>query len=194
MTRAVTRSYPYSIKDFLAPVFRTLLPARRDGAANTALVNRKAEYFFNVFGNSVLRLAYSYLHNREDSEEVLQETLIKYINAAPEFENDDHAKAWLMRVAANISKNRIDYNRRRQTDELNEELVSEERADLSFVWEAVKSLKPAQREAIHLFYQEGYSTREIASILDRNESSVRSDLKRGREALKTILKEAFDFE
>ena len=194
MTRAVTRSYPYSIKDFLAPVFRTLLPARRDGAANTALVNRKAEYFFNVFGNSVLRLAYSYLHNREDSEEVLQETLIKYINAAPEFENDDHAKAWLMRVAANISKNRIDYNRRRQTDELNEELVSEERADLSFVWEAVKSLKPAQREAIHLFYQEGYSTKEIASILDRNESSVRSDLKRGREALKTILKEAFDFE
>ncbi len=194
MTRAVTLSYPYSLKKLLAPVFRTLLSARRDEDINTALVNQKAEYFFNVFGNSVLRLAYSYLHNKEDSEEVLQETLIKYINAAPTFENDDHAKAWLLRVAANVSKNRIDYNRRRQTDELNEELVAEERTDLSFVWEAVKSLKPAQREAIHLFYQEGYSTKEIASILDRNESSVRSDLKRGREALKTILKEAYDFE
>ena len=194
MTRAVTRSYPYSIKDFLAPVFRTLLPARRDGAANTALVNRKAEYFFNVFGNSVLRLAYSYLHNREDSEEVLQETLIKYINAAPEFENDDHAKAWLMRVAANISKNRIDYNRRRQTDELNEELVSEERADLSFVWEAVKSLPVKYREVIHLFYHEGYSTAEIARILQRNESTVRSCLSRGRAQLREILKEAYDFE
>ena len=194
MTRAVTRPYPYSIKNLLAPVFRTLLSARRDGAADAASVNRKAEYFFNVFGNSVLRLAYSYLHNKEDSEEVLQETLIKYINSSPEFENDCHAKAWLMRVAANICKNRIDYNRRRQTDELNEELVAEERADLSFVWEAVKSLKPAQREAVHLFYQEGYSTREIADILGRNESSVRSDLKRGREALKTILKEAYDFE
>ena len=71
---------------------------------------------------------------------------------------------------------------------------SEEKSDLSFVWEAVKAHKPAQREAIHLFYQEGYSTKEIADILGRNESSVRSDLKRGREALKTILKEAYDFE
>ena len=62
------------------------------------------------------------------------------------------------------------------------------------MWEAVRSLKPAQREAIHLFYQEGYSTGEIAKILGRNENSVRSDLKRGREALKTMLKEAYDFE
>ena len=194
MTRAVTRTYPYFLKSLMAPVFRTLLSVRRDGDVNTALVNQKAEYFFNVFGNSVLRLAYSYLHNKEDSEEVLQETLIKYIKAAPAFENDSHAKAWLLRVAANISKNRIEYNRRRQTDELNEELVAEERTDLSFVWEAVKSLKPAQREAIHLYYQEGCSTKDIANILGRNENSVRSDLKRGREKLKTILKEAYDFE
>ena len=194
MSRAAVRSYPYSLISLFAQAFRTLLSVRHNGNTDAALVNQKAEYFFNVFGNSVLRLAYSYLHNKEDSEEVLQETLIKYINTAPSFESDEHAKAWLLRVAANISKNRIDYNRRRQTDELNEELVAEERADLSFVWEAVKSLKPAQREAIHLFYQEGYSTKEIADILGRNESNVRSDLKRGRETLKSILKEAYDFE
>ncbi|MBO4452343.1 MAG: sigma-70 family RNA polymerase sigma factor [Clostridia bacterium] len=177
-------------------LFSTRSDARSEANtdADAALVNQKAEYFFNLFGNSVLRLAYSYLHNTEDSEEVLQETLIKYISSAPAFESDEHAKAWLLRVAANISKNRIDYNRRRQTDELAEELAAEEKTDLSFVWEAVKSLKPVQREAIHLFYQEGYSTKEIADILGRNESSVRSDLKRGREALKTILKEAYDFE
>ena len=93
-----------------------------------------------------------------------------------------------------MSKNKIKYGRMRQTDELNDELVAEERTDLSFVWEAVKSLKPAQREAIHLFYQEGYSSKEIAEILGRNESSVRSDLKRGREELRSILKEAYDFE
>lgn len=194
MTGAAVLYHPYHLIRRITPILSALLSPRSDEAKDTALVNRKAEYFFNVFGNSVLRLAYSYLHNKEDSEEVLQETLIRYINSAPAFENDDHAKAWLLRVASNLSKNRIDYNRRRQTDELNEELVAEERSDLSFVWEAVKSLKPAQREAIHLFYEEGYSTKEIASILDRNESSVRSDLKRGREALKAILKEAYDFE
>ena len=194
MTGAVTLSHPRFIIGKTASALRTLLSPHRKEREGSPLVNEKAEYFFNVFGNSVLRLAYSYLHNKEDSEEVLQETLIKYIRSAPVFENDAHAKAWLLRVAANVSKNKIDHNRLRQTDELNDELVADEREDLSFVWEAVKQLRPAQREAIHLFYHEGYSTKEIADILGRNENSVRSDLKRGREALKTILKEAYDFE
>ena len=99
-----------------------------------------------------------------------------------------------MKVAANLSKNRIDYNRLRDTDELNEELIAEEREDLSFVWEAVKSLPEKYREAIHLYYYEGYSTGQMAVLLERKESSVRSDLKRGREKLKMILKEAYDFE
>ena len=69
-----------------------------------------------------------------------------------------------------------------------------EREDLRFVWEAVKQLPENCREVIHLFYQEGCSTREIAAILHRNESTVRSDLKRGRDRLRRILKEDYDFE
>jgi RNA polymerase sigma-70 factor (ECF subfamily) len=167
---------------------------RFETETDTALVKEKAAYFFDRFGNAILRLAYSYLHNTEDSEDVLQETLIRYVQSAPRFENDKHAKAWLMRVAANLSKNRLGYGKTHPTDELNDELVAEQREDLSFVWQAVKALPPRQREAIHLFYQEGYSTAEVAEILGRNESTVRSDLKRGREALKKILKEAYDFE
>ena len=193
MTRAVFSPFGI-IRRNLALTFSALSSAHFETETDTALINKKAEYFFSAFGNSVLRLAYSYLHNNESSEEVLQETLIKYITTAPKFENDKHAKVWLMRVAANISKNKIDYNKNRRTDELNDELIAEEKEDLSFVWQAVKELKPRQREVIHLFYEEGYSTAEIAEILGRNESTVRSDLKRGREALKTILKEAYDFE
>ena len=70
----------------------------------------------------------------------------------------------------------------------------EEREDLSFVWDAVKKLPEKYREVIHLFYYEGYQTKEISKILSRNESSVRSDLKRGRERLKDLLREAYDFE
>ena len=58
----------------------------------------------------------------------------------------------------------------------------------------MKSLPVKYREVIHLFYHEGYSTAEIARILQRNESTVRSCLSRGRAQLKTILKEAYDFE
>ena len=153
-----------------------------------------AERLLDTYGNSILRLAYSYLHNYSDAEDILQETLIRYLKNVPQVAGTVHEKAWLLKVAANLSKNRIDYNRLRETDELNDELIAEEREDLSFVWEAVKSLPEKYREAIHLYYYEGYSTGQAAELLGRKESSVRSDLKRGREKLKMILKEAYDFE
>ncbi|MBQ6161002.1 MAG: sigma-70 family RNA polymerase sigma factor [Oscillospiraceae bacterium] len=146
------------------------------------------------WGTSILRLALSYLHSREDAEDILQDTLIRYLTAKPVLQSREHEKAWLLRVAANLCKNRIDYNRVRQADELKEELLGEEREDLAFVWEAVAQLPEAQRAAIHLFYHEGYQTAEIARILGRREATVRSDLKRGRERLKAILKEAYDFD
>ena len=194
MTRAVPVSPLTILLRNASLLLAALVPVRFETETDAALVKEKAAYYFERFGNTVLRLAYSYLHNTEDSEDVLQETLMQYLRSAPRFENDQHAKAWLLRVAANRSKNRIGYNKTRKTDELNEELAAEEREDLSFVWQAVKQLPPTQREVIHLFYQEGYSTAEIAGILGRNESTVRSDLKRGREALKKVLKEAYDFE
>ena len=159
-----------------------------------AETNGRAEMILTRFGDSILRYAYTYLHDMSDAEEVLQDTLVQFLKTAPEFESENHEKAWLLRVAANLSKNRIRYNKLRETDELNEELVAEEREDLSFVWEAVKSLPVKYREVIHLFYHEGYQTAQIAKVLGRNESTVRSDLRRGREKLKDVLKGEYDFE
>lgn len=129
-----------------------------------------------------------------DAEDILQETLIRFLRTAPKLESREHEKAWLLRVAANLSKNRIEYNSIRETDELNEELIGEHREDLSFVWEAVRDLPKQQREVIHLFYYEGYQTAQIAKLLQMRDSTVRSNLRRGRARLKDILKEAYDFE
>ena len=143
---------------------------------------RLAERLLKNYGDSILRLAYIYLHNRSDAEDVLQETLLRSL------------QAWLLRVSANLSKNKIKYNRIRETDELQEELAAEKREDLAFVWEAVRELPDHYREVIHLYYQEGYSAAAIAAVLGKKESTVRSDLRRGRERLKRILKEDYDFE
>ena len=159
-----------------------------------AAVNRRAEEILDCYGSSILRYAYSYLHNLSDAEEVLQDTLVQFLKAAPGFETPQHEKAWLLRVAANLSKNRLAYNAVRQTDELNDALVAQQRDDLSFVWEVVKRLPAAYREALHLFYYEGYSTKEIADILQCKEATVRSHLQRGRDRLKKILREEYDFE
>lgn len=117
--------------------------AERDGEA--AFLNRAGE-LLDLYGNSLLRMAYSYLHSMSDAEDVLQETLIRYLRARPLFDGEKHEKAWLMRVAINLLKDRL---------------------DLSFVWEAVKQLPTQQAEVIHLFYEEGYSCADIAELLDK---------------------------
>lgn len=174
-------------------ILQTQTAARADGDVREA-ANRQAERLLDDYGDRILRLAYSYLQNREDAEEILQDTLVQFLKTAPTLESREHEKAWLLRVAANLSKNRLKYNALRRTDQLAEELVSEDREDLSFVWEAVKALPLAYREVIHLFYQEGYSTGEIAGLLGQRETTVRSRLARGREKLKAILGEAYDFD
>ena len=153
-------------------------------------INERAERIMRIYGNSIIRLTYSYLHNMSDAEEILQDTLVRFLKNAPEFENEDHEKAWLLRVAANLSKNRIEYNKIRYTDELRDTLAAEQREDLSFVWE----LPVRYREVIHLFYYEGYSTAQIGTILKMKEATVRSSLSRGRGKLREILKEVYDFE
>ena len=156
-------------------------------------VRSQADRLLRQYGNSVLRMAYSYLHNMEDAEDILQDTLIQFLKTAPALETPAHEKAWLLRVAANLSKNRIKYNAVRQSDELMDDLAAEERRDLAFVWDAVRCLPEKYREVIHLFYAEGYSTAQIAGILEMKESTVRSNLTRGRQKLKSVLKEEFDF-
>lgn len=172
---------------------RVLSPEKPDLAAGSS-ADQLAADTLDTYGNAILRCAYSYLHNMDDAEEILQDTLLKLLTAAPVFESETHKKAWLLRVAANLSKNRLDYNAIRTCDELSDDLAAEGREDLSFVWDAVRQLPVQFREVIHLHYYEGYSTEEIANILKRKPATVRSDLRRGREKLKAILKEAYDFE
>jgi RNA polymerase sigma-70 factor (ECF subfamily) len=163
-------------------------------------IEKEAEEILDLHGNSILRLALSYLHNKEDAEDILQETMIKFVTVRPNFESEAHRKAWLMRVSSNLAKNRIDYNKVRDTMELNEEIAGEVQEDLNkgdeykAIWDAVRSLPVHQREAIHLFYQEGYQTSEIAALLGRREATVRSDLKRARDKLRELLKEVDDFD
>ena len=81
-------------------------------------VSARAAQILDAHGNAILRYAYSYLHNMADAEEVLQDTLVQFLKTAPRFESEAHEKAWLLRVAGNLSKNRLSYNAVRAADEL----------------------------------------------------------------------------
>lgn len=177
------------LKEALRRVFFSTEETAPPLQPSRAKVNDQAVALLDRHGESILRLAYSYLHNQSDAEDILQDTLIQYLRTSPTLESPAHEKAWLLRVAGNLSKNLLRAQGYRQADQLEETLVAQEREDLSYVWEAVKALPVPYRETIHLFYYEGYSTAQIARILDQKESTVRSRLKRGREKLKPLLEE-----
>ncbi|MGN0240925.1 MAG: RNA polymerase sigma factor [Candidatus Weimeria sp.] len=145
------------------------------------------------YGTMLLRYSYSFLKNEEDAEDIVQDVFLQYMKMKPDLDSSQHEKAWLLTVARNLCLNRLSYASRHETDELDESLAADEKEDLSFVWEAVSELPVRYREPVHLFYQEQLSTAQIAEITGKKESTVRSLLKRGREKLKDILKEAYDF-
>ena len=146
------------------------------------------------YGDAILRLSYSYLHSMDDAEDIVQDTLMQYIKTAPIFHDANHEKAWLLRVAINRCKNKLKHNHYISPDELDEQMPEPVKDDLRFIWEAVKTLPEKYQEVIHLYYQEGYSTSEVARLLSKKESTVRSLLLRARNMLKDTLKEEYDFE
>lgn len=182
-----------SFKSLFKKILCIISPVARNIKAKEE-AKLKAEKVLNDYGNSILRMAYSYLHNIQDAEDILQNTLIRYIKAEKEFDSEAYEKAWLLKVASNLSKNKLKYNKVRNYTELDETIPAPEKNDLAFVWEAVKNLPEKYSEVIHLYYYEGYSSIEVAQILEKNQATVRSLLKRGRDLLKTQLKEAYDFE
>ncbi|MCG3085344.1 sigma-70 family RNA polymerase sigma factor [Anoxybacillus sp. LAT_35] len=145
------------------------------------------------YGNMVLRLAYVYMRNEHDAEDVFQDVFIKLYEHMGRIQSEEHMKAWLIRVTINVCKNKLKSFVYRKMDEYEEGTHISIDHDYFEVTSAVTSLPTKYREVVHLFYYEGYQTKEIAELLGKRESTVRSLLSRAREMLKNKLKGEYDF-
>lgn len=148
------------------------------------------------YQNHLYRIAFSICQNREDAEDVVQDTFLQYHILKKEFEDETHIRAWLMRVAINKSRNivRAFWRKHRQSLESYMEELNFPDSQSEELFEAVMRLPEKQRTVIHLFYYEDYSIKEIADILKLSESNVKTRLTRGRTMLKEQLKEAWNDE
>lgn len=152
------------------------------------------ESIFETYGDRLFSIAYTVCQNREDAEDAMQDTIIRYNSARKDFESEEHVKAWLIRVVINRAKDiRASFWRRNQTDweESMASLPFEEPAD-SRLFEAVMRLEEKYRIVIHMFYYEDYDIKEIAEILKCPTGTVKSRLSRARALLKTTLKEEWN--
>lgn len=151
----------------------------------------EAEWVVQRHGQTVYRLAYARTGNREDAEDVTQETFLRLVRAAPKFRDEDHCRAWLLRVAANCANDWFRAPWRRREGPLTDALPAPEHEDGGVV-EAVLALPAKYRTAVHLYYYEELSVAEIAKITGKSESAVKSRLFRARVLLREMLKEDDD--
>ena len=149
----------------------------------------------DLHAGTVFRLAYSYLRNRADADDVVQDVFVKLYRHAGDFESPEHVRRWIIRVAVNECTSLWRTLRRHpeNIDDYVDSLVSpqEEPAekDGRDLLRAVLSLPVRYRVPIYLYYYEGYATREIAGFLGLPEATVRTRLARGRGKLKAHLDE-----
>ena len=145
-----------------------------------------------TYGDTVYRVAFHALNNREDAEDVMQEVFVRLLRARPEFRDEEHAKAWLLRVGARCAADVLRAPWRRREGPLDDGLPAPEPPGEGGVVEAVLALPAQYRMAVHLYYYEELSVAEIAAVLGKSEGAVKSRLFRARALLRRYLKEDGD--
>lgn len=154
--------------------------------------DQSVEAVFREFGNMLYRIAFVMMKNAFDAEDVVQDTLIKYMEHRERgkmFETEEHRKAWLIRVDINLCKNRLRFYKNHPKigmDQLSR--YYEEKEDTRLM-DSLLLLPSRYREILLLHYVEGYQGKEIAQMLGISESAVRKRLERGRGKLRDLLEE-----
>ena len=143
------------------------------------------------YADTVYRVALSYTRSHQDAEDVVQNTFMKLLIKKPEFENEEHIKKWLIKVAVNECKNLWNTYWRKNVDSLDTMVVepSFEEEKHREIYEAVMALPKKYRIVVYLYYYEGYSTKEVSEMIGMKDATVRTNLARARKLLKMDLSE-----
>lgn len=146
-----------------------------------------------TFSDTVYRVALNILKNPEDSKDCMQNVFLRYFKHQHTFKSEEHIKAWLIRVTVNESKRILKLNSKNKSVPLEEiaNVLFYENSEDKSIFTEIMSLDEKYRTAILLYYYEGYDIKEVAKILRRNPATVRTQLSRARELLKTKIKEDF---
>ncbi len=142
------------------------------------------EAIVNTYGNILYRLCYVILKNESDAEDVVQETIIKYLEKKPSLASYEHTKAWLITVAKNKCKDMLRYKKRHFHVDIDEMIETPTTSSDAGVLDALMTLPEKFRLVLILYYVEEYKVEEIAKIIGKTSSAVKMRLQKGRQLLK----------
>ncbi len=149
----------------------------------------EASRALDLYADTVRRICFLHLKSYSDAEDVFQEVFLKYILYEHSFESSVHEKAWIIRVAINACKDiyKSFFRKKVQSiDDMSAEPFYLQENDWELL-ENVLRLPKKYKDVIYLFYYEGYTAPEISNILNVNENTVYTWLKRAKAELKVQL-------
>jgi len=141
------------------------------------------------YSDMIRRICFLYLKNDADVEDVFQEVFLKFFQNFDTFESEEHQKAWLCRVAFNKCKDLHKSFWRKNVVGIEDRELPYELPEQSDLTKAVLELPPDQKELIYLHYYEGRPIPEIAEIMQKNQNTVYSLLRRAKTRLKKKVSE-----
>ena len=160
------------------------------------LSEQQANRAIELYADTVRRICMVHLKNPADSEDIFQTVFLKYLLRDQPFENEQHEKAWMIRVTINACKDLLRSFFRSRTVPL-EQLVEAPQPfepDERDLLEAVLALPAQYKDVVYLYYYEQYTALEIAQILHKNVNTVYTLLRRARERLRKDLEGVMEVE
>lgn len=142
----------------------------------------------------LFRIALTYLQSSNDAQDAVHDVFIKYLKKSDKMKDDEHERAWLIRVTINHCLDMLRKQKIRNyipLEEISETVmvVPEHISGVNNVMSSLALIPEKNKSAIILHCLEGYSVEETAKILRISVSAVKMRLSRGREALRNILNE-----
>lgn len=148
---------------------------------------------YNKYVDMIYRLCFSFLKNKEDTEDAVQSVFLKYIKSRKKFESENHEKAWFIVTSSNTCKDMLRQPWRHTVGIDDYDLASNANDTVdNDVCIAIMELPPKYKTVVYLYYYEGYKTQEIAGILHRPSSTIRNYLTEARRHLKKELGGTFN--
>lgn len=154
-------------------------------------LNERIQSIINKYSKTIVRLAFTYVNNISDAEDIAQDVFLTYIQKLPEFNNDGHEKAWLIRVTINKCKDYLKSSWKKRIVPLSDDLSYIPQEDFLLL-QTVFELDEKYRLPIYLYYFDDYSIKEIAVFLNINSSTIGTQLERGRNIIKNRLGDYYE--
>ena len=156
--------------------------------ASLLRTDKEIQEIYDRHVDTVYRVCYSFMKNKPETEDMVQETFLRLITSGKKFESERHEKAWLIVTASNLCKDSLKkwWRRNENLDDHADGLPDMTQADRD-VLDAVLALSADQKCVVYLYYYEGYTTEEIARHLKCPPATVRSRLSRARKQLSFML-------